>query len=172
MLPTLLIRSKMEWTETKTNKKEVIPISDSNISVITPCLTDDGYNIRISSNNGSIKVNIVKNDSSDKFIIMHKNGNLPDTELDLKTVELIIKTKETYDLMTALKKPDDEIAASMTADSKAEKYCIDRRALLRYIDRCLKRSTPDSNGNCTIPLDVIRDTIATFPAADITETEA
>lgn len=104
MLPTLLIRSKMEWTETKTNKKEVIPISDSNISVITPRLTDDGYNIRISSNNGSIKVNIVKNDSSDKFIIMHKNGNLPDTELDLKTVELIIKAKETYDLMTALKK--------------------------------------------------------------------
>lgn len=164
----------MEWTETKTKtiKKEVIPISDSNISVITPRLTDDGYNIRISSNNGSIKVNIVKNNSSDKFIIMHKNGNLPDIELDLKTVELIIKAKETYDLMTALKKPDNEIVANMTADSKVKKYCIDRRALLRYIDRCMKCSMPDSNGNHTIQLDVIRDVIATFPAADITETKA
>lgn len=149
----------------------MITISDSNISVITPRLTDDGYNIRISSNNGSIKVNVVKNDCSDKFIIMHKNGNLPDTELDLKTIELIVKAKETYDLMTALKNPNNETVTGPTVSREAEKYCVDRRALLRYIDRCMKRSMPDNNGNCTISLDVIRDAIATFPAADIAATE-
>lgn len=72
-------------------------MSDINIAVITPCMTENGSNLHISYNNDSVKTAIVKHSDSDKFILMNKNGEEPDIELDSKTVDLIIKAKRMHD---------------------------------------------------------------------------
>lgn len=74
-------------------------MSDKNISVITPCVTENGYNMRISRNNDSVQTSIVTYADSDKFILMNKDGGAPDIELDKETVELIIKAKEMNDAL-------------------------------------------------------------------------
>lgn len=75
-------------------------MSDKNISVITPCLTENGYNMRISRSNDSVQTSIVAYADSDKFILMNKDGGAPDIELDKETVELIIKAKEMNDILS------------------------------------------------------------------------
>lgn len=74
-------------------------MSDKNISVITPCMTENGYNMRISRSNDSVQTSIVAYADSDKFILMNKDGGAPDIELDKETVELIIKAKKMNDAL-------------------------------------------------------------------------
>lgn len=75
-------------------------MSDKNISVITPCVTENGYNMRISRSNDSVQTSIVTYADSDKYILVNKDGGVSDIELDKKTVELIIKSKEMNDALT------------------------------------------------------------------------
>lgn len=77
-------------------------MSDTNIAVITPCVTENGSNLHISYSNDSVKTAIVKHSDSDKFILMNKNGGVPDIELDSKTVNLIIRAKMMYDVLTEI----------------------------------------------------------------------
>lgn len=75
-------------------------MSDKNISVITPCLTDNGNNLRVSRSNDSVQTSIVTYTDSDKFILVNKDGGVPDIELDKETVELIVKAKEMNDVLS------------------------------------------------------------------------
>lgn len=72
---------------------------DTNIAVITPRMTENGNNLHISYSNDSVKTAIVKHSDSDKYILMNKNGEEPDIEIDSKTVDLIIEAKRTHDML-------------------------------------------------------------------------
>ena len=49
-----------------------------------------------------------------------------------------------------------------------KKECIEREAMLKYIDKNISRMIPDKEGKHPIAMEVIRNFIATFDTADVT----
>lgn len=68
---------------------------DNILSVITPRSPLNNNNMSISQQDDSdLKIKFVKYDSNDQYVLMHKDGSVPDITLDKATVDLIIEARK------------------------------------------------------------------------------